>query len=86
MSNGNNLRKGVVGTGESAVSEHTGKGGCGFDFDVALDLIQRLSVGLIAYSKTVEAESAVSVSVRRYINIGVVEVVEWQVPVTAARQ
>lgn len=70
------LGESVFDAWEGAIAEHLCKLSCCGNLDEALDLVQRLSVGGVANSETVEAEGAILVLIRGNIDIAVVVIVE----------
>lgn len=76
------FRECVVHLGESAVAKHLCECRSSLHFEERLDLVERLAVGRITDSETIEGESAEFVLVGCNVDVGVVEVVVGKIPVT----
>lgn len=66
---------------EGAVAEHGGEGRGGGHFDERLDFVEGVTVGGLAGSQSVEGERVVGVLGDGDVDVGVIEVVVWEVPV-----
>ena len=75
------LLEGRVDTRELALAQHGGHGIQRLHLQERLDLVEGLAVGGVSDAETVVGEGAVLVLVGRDVNIAVVEVVVWRVPV-----
>lgn len=66
-----------------ATTDHVGELAEGLDLNLGLDLVNSLSVLRHADTETVVRESSIAIVVNCLVDVRVVEVVEWHVPVAA---
>jgi hypothetical protein len=67
----------VVDSGERSCAKHHRESNCRCYFQGSLNLIQWFDMGRVTDAKSVEGNCTVTVLIRSYINVTIVEIVEW---------